>query len=530
MKDNTMKRGGKMKKIFQLGMLVFVGLMGFFVLQPSIAFGQTFVRDDAGVLSQETIKQIDTLNKEGFQSLTGAPEYAVITIPSLDGQSIEERNLELFNEYGIGNPEDNNGLLFLFAIDDREFRLGYGDGLSYVFSELSEDDLVDEDAKDALRDEDYDTAILAASNEVYQRMKEADETIGLGTIYQDGKQMLAEKQAQEAEATKQMWFTIGKIVSGVVAAAAASLVGFISFRHLKTKRRFEEHLPLPKHLLEDSHFQQKDFLKWASNRKNYQRYHQYQTAKDCQQAFTQYVTRTYVPAKLSSVTGLSTADKRVIQHGLMNPAIGAYFSNLLTKKQTTVKHFGQVILTQHDTLKTYEAQLGREVTERMADYDLTDAVLPENLPLADAYRAEIAKQAKEEIRRRNEQGRYLAQLVTEKATYPEMVQAIPKEVSDVLAEVKTDALFQVDLKQVYQNHPDLANKLSSFDASDRAAVLNNARQEYDPHGMNMALFFVMMNNHVTHQEQVIADTQSSSNDFGGFSGGSSSGGGVSGSW
>ena len=63
----------------------------------------------------------------------------------------------------------------------------------------------------------------------------------------------------------------------------------------------------------------------------------------------------------------------------------------------------------------------------MADYDLTDAVLPENLPLADAYRAEIAKQAKEEIRRRNEQGRYLAQLVTEKATYPEMVQAIPKK-------------------------------------------------------------------------------------------------------
>ena len=51
-----------MKKIFQLGMLVFVGLMGFFVLQPSIAFGQTFVRDDAGVLSQETIEQIDALN------------------------------------------------------------------------------------------------------------------------------------------------------------------------------------------------------------------------------------------------------------------------------------------------------------------------------------------------------------------------------------------------------------------------------------------------------------------------------------
>ena len=40
----------------------------------------------------------------------------------------------------------------------------------------------------------------------------------------------------------------------------------------------------------------------------------------------------------------------------------------------------------------------------------------------------------------------------------------------------------------------------------------------------------MMNNQVTHQEQVIADSQSSNNDFGGFSGGVSSGGGVSGSW
>lgn len=48
-----MKRGGKMKKIFQLGMLIFVGLMGFFVLQPSIVFGQTFVRDDAGPFTRD---------------------------------------------------------------------------------------------------------------------------------------------------------------------------------------------------------------------------------------------------------------------------------------------------------------------------------------------------------------------------------------------------------------------------------------------------------------------------------------------
>ena len=82
----------------------------------------------------------------------------------------------------------------------------------------------------------------------------------------------------------------------------------------------------------------------------------------------------------------------------------------------------------------------------------------------------------------------MKRLGTEQATYPDLVQTIPQEISEIIGLVKTEALFQVDLEQMYQHHPDLASKLSAFNTSDQAAVLNHARQEYDPQGMNRALF------------------------------------------
>ncbi|OTN76625.1 hypothetical protein A5886_001703 [Enterococcus sp. 8G7_MSG3316] len=518
-----------MKKILLRGMIVFIGLLGFFLFQPSIAFGQSFVLDEAGVLSKEAIEEINNLNEKGFQHLTGSPEYAVITIPSLDGQSIEEKTTNLFNEYGLGNSEDNNGLLFLFAIEEREFRLGYGDGLNYIFSDLSEDDLVDKDTKDALRDEDYDTAIAAASTEVYQRMKEAEETIGLETIYLNGNQLLAQKRTQEAQAMKKMWLNVGKIISGIVATIVVGVGGFIGFRRLKTKWQFEQHFPLPTHLLEDKDFQGKAFLKWASYSKNYQIYNQYHTERDCQMALTYYLTTAYIPEKVKAISGLMIADKRWIQQGFINSEISDLFTSLLIKKKTNVSQFGLWLLDFRDTLENYEAQLIKKASDTMANYDLTDEILPENMELIDVYRAEIVKQAKDEVKRRSENNCYLARLVTDQVTHLELIRNISQEVYEIIEKVKIDALFEVDLKQVYKIHPELASKLSDFDASDQVDVLNNVRNEYNP-GMNMILLFALMNNHMTHQEQVIADTQGNNDSFGGFSGGSSSGGGVSGSW
>ena len=104
----------------------------------------------------------------------------------------------------------------MFAIEDREFRLGYGDGLTYIFSDLSDDDLIDEDTKDLLRDEDYDQAVLNASDRVYEEMKTADETVGLNKIYADGQQLLAEKRPEKPQSQRNSGCCFGNLLVQLV--------------------------------------------------------------------------------------------------------------------------------------------------------------------------------------------------------------------------------------------------------------------------------------------------------------------------
>lgn len=94
------------------------------VVSPNNTF---YVYDGAQVLSEETEAYIVKTNQE-LENKTGA-QIVVVTIPSLEGQSLEEYATELFRQWGIGDSEKNNGLLLLCAVEDRQFRVEVGYGL-----------------------------------------------------------------------------------------------------------------------------------------------------------------------------------------------------------------------------------------------------------------------------------------------------------------------------------------------------------------------------------------------------------------
>ena len=94
------------------------------VVSPNDGF---YVYDGAQVLSEETEQYILNHSQE-LKNKTGA-QIVVVTITSLDGQSLEEYATELFRQWGIGDAEKNNGLLLLCAVDDRQFRVEVGYGL-----------------------------------------------------------------------------------------------------------------------------------------------------------------------------------------------------------------------------------------------------------------------------------------------------------------------------------------------------------------------------------------------------------------
>lgn len=92
--------------------------------QPTAQF---FVNDFADVLSAQTEQEIVELGR-ALQQQTGAQAVAV-TVPSLGGQSVEDYAIDLANSWGIGQAEEDNGVLILIAVEERKLRVEVGLGL-----------------------------------------------------------------------------------------------------------------------------------------------------------------------------------------------------------------------------------------------------------------------------------------------------------------------------------------------------------------------------------------------------------------
>ncbi|MGG5342797.1 TPM domain-containing protein [Enterococcus sp. AZ192] len=130
-----------------------------------------FVSDNANMLNKETKQKIYELNKQLAASTNGA-QLEVITIPELPrGEDIESYANKLFNQLGIGDKNENNGILYLIALDDREFRLEVGYGLEGLIPDGTADSIInDDDVVDAFKDEKYDQAVNQVLDQVFPLM------------------------------------------------------------------------------------------------------------------------------------------------------------------------------------------------------------------------------------------------------------------------------------------------------------------------------------------------------------------------
>ena len=86
-----------------------------------------FVYDQEGCINDEIEVEINFMLKE-LKEKTGA-EFAIVSVSSLSGYTIEEYAYELFNTLGIGEKGEDNGVLLLFSKSDKRVRLEIGRGL-----------------------------------------------------------------------------------------------------------------------------------------------------------------------------------------------------------------------------------------------------------------------------------------------------------------------------------------------------------------------------------------------------------------
>jgi uncharacterized protein len=86
-----------------------------------------YVNDFANILSPGDIARLN--NEITAIEKNTTVEIAIVTVDSLQGVSVEEYAVKLFEKWGIGKKEKDNGLLILISKNDREYRIETGYGL-----------------------------------------------------------------------------------------------------------------------------------------------------------------------------------------------------------------------------------------------------------------------------------------------------------------------------------------------------------------------------------------------------------------
>lgn len=93
----------------------------------------SFVSDFAHVLTPSDQADLEVFCVKVHEQL-GA-QFAIVTIPTLDGSPIEDFSNQLFRQWGIGPKATNEGLLILLVIKDRQERIEAGRGLEQYITD-----------------------------------------------------------------------------------------------------------------------------------------------------------------------------------------------------------------------------------------------------------------------------------------------------------------------------------------------------------------------------------------------------------
>jgi len=140
--------------------------------------GETFyVADFADVISPETETKMVDLGSR-LDERSGA-QIVIVTVEDLNGRDVADYALEIFNYWGIGDAERNNGLLFLMAIGDRDYAMIPGIGLEDTFTDDYMWDVMLTYAEEDFDAEDYDASAWKLYEHLYgvlSKRYEADNT------------------------------------------------------------------------------------------------------------------------------------------------------------------------------------------------------------------------------------------------------------------------------------------------------------------------------------------------------------------
>ena len=149
------------KNIQQLAITFLIAIISIICLTVPVSANNHDVRDDAGVLNQQTENYIKSINDNQMAKIKGHPQITVMTIKTTDGEPIEDYAQTIFDKYHFGTKGYDNGVLLLIATKDHKVRMQTGYGIENVLPDAYVDELVSDKVKADFRKNDFSTGTRA---------------------------------------------------------------------------------------------------------------------------------------------------------------------------------------------------------------------------------------------------------------------------------------------------------------------------------------------------------------------------------
>ena len=109
--------------------------------------------DTARLLDAATVGQL-TRDLAAHEAAT-SEQVVVVTVPSLNGMTIEDFGYQLGRQWGIGQKGKDNGALFIVSRDDRKLRIEVGYGLEGKLTDAQSAVILNQIVTPAFRQNDY---------------------------------------------------------------------------------------------------------------------------------------------------------------------------------------------------------------------------------------------------------------------------------------------------------------------------------------------------------------------------------------
>jgi uncharacterized protein len=140
------------------------------VPNPRATYGG-WVTDMAGVLSPEQKAQLNRLIDQ-LERDTGA-EIAVVILRRTQGATPKEYATELFNRWGVGKREADNGVLLLVSLGDRRVEIETGYGMEAILPDAVAGEILDTAVVPRFRAGDIPGGVIAGVEAIAARIRDA---------------------------------------------------------------------------------------------------------------------------------------------------------------------------------------------------------------------------------------------------------------------------------------------------------------------------------------------------------------------